>query len=153
MDYNKAAEELFVTMKNQSKSRTTELFQEFSHGEKMVLQCLSKRVGTPTLPSDIAVKTDTSTARIATILNGLESKGLVTREISRQDRRKILVALTGKGKKEIEEIQRRFVGYLSKVLEQMGSEAAQSFIEGFQCFFETAEQVLNEELEKGEQNV
>ncbi len=51
------------------------------------------------MPSDIARYTTTSTARIATILNNLEDKKMITREISREDRRKILVGITDKGKK------------------------------------------------------
>ena len=109
MDYNQAAETFLSCVKSRSKTEVMSRFSKYAHGEKLVLVGLYKNTGSPILPSDIAKETNMSTARVATILNNLEEKGLVTREISRTDRRKILVAITAKGREEAEQSRKEAV--------------------------------------------
>ena len=91
MDYNKAAEVFLTTVIKRGKAEMMHRFNTYSQGEHLVLGYLYKEAGKQIVPSKIAKFTHTSTARIAIILNNLESKNLITREISRTDRRKILV--------------------------------------------------------------
>jgi len=56
-----------------------------------------KDMKTPTV-SDIARAVSLSQATVTTILNRLENKGLVQRQRSREDRRAVIVRLTGAGK-------------------------------------------------------
>ena len=81
---------------------------------------LYKNAGTLIVPSDIARYIGASTARVANILNNLEEKGMISREISREDRRKILVFLTDKGRKETKERRTRTITRISNVFEAMG---------------------------------
>jgi len=92
MDYNKAAEVFLTTVIKRGKAEMMHRFNTYSQGEHLVLGYLYKEAGKQIVPSKIAKFTHTSTARIATILNNLESKNLVTREISRTDRRKIFLS-------------------------------------------------------------
>lgn len=145
MNYNHLAENFLNTAKTAGKEHVLNRFNVYSHGEHQVLFYLYKNSGEAVVPSDIAQYTNTSTARIATILNNLEEKGMITREISRQDRRKILVAITDKGRKNAEIMRCEFVEMIAKVLEEMGEERATNFVENFKLFI-----TLGAELMKGE---
>ena len=67
-----------------------------AQGECFVLRCLA-RSPKPLLPSDLSTMTQSSTARIAVVLNTLEKKGYITRAIDPADRRRVLVSLTSVG--------------------------------------------------------
>ena len=67
-----------------------------AQGECFVLRCLA-RSPKPLLPSDLSAMTQSSTARIAVVLNTLEKKGYITRAIDPADRRRVLVSLTSVG--------------------------------------------------------
>ena len=148
MDYNQAAETFLSCVKSRSKTEVMSRFSKYAHGEQLVLVGLYKNTGSPILPSDIAKETNMSTARVATILNNLEEKGLVTREISRTDRRKILVAITAKGREEAEQSRKEAVSRIVKILERMGEERTKSFVENVQLFFDLAMEIFEEENEK-----
>lgn len=150
MDYNKLAESFLTAVKGHGKQEVMSRFNVYSQGEHQVLFYLYKSSGKATVPSDIAKYTNTSTARIATILNNLEEKGMVTREISRDDRRKILVAITDKGRKKAENSRNQFVGHVARVLEEMGEERAQNFVENFGLFLELGMKIVKEEVEKND---
>ena len=146
MDYNKAAEVFLTTVIKRGKAEMMHRFNTYSQGEHLVLGYLYKEAGKQIVPSKIAKFTHTSTARIATILNNLESKNLVTREISRTDRRKILVAITDKGRHVAEEIRVE-----ARVFEEMGEERTESFIENFKLFLEIGMKLAKEDKEKEEE--
>lgn len=148
MDYNKLAEKFIQQVKDSNKSQVINNFNSFGHGEHQVIFYLYKNSGKAIVPSDISKYTNTSTARIATILNNLEEKGMITREISREDRRKILVSITDKGRRYAEESRAKHVGYLAEVLEEMGEERSQSFIENMTLFLEIGKRKQEEENKK-----
>ncbi len=62
-----------------------------AQGECFVLRCLA-RSEKPLLPSDLSSLAQSSTARIAVVLNTLEKKGYITRAIDPSDRRRVLVS-------------------------------------------------------------
>lgn len=121
---------------------------ENAQGEPLVLVYLYKNVGTLIVPSDIARYIGASTARVANILNNLEEKGMISREISREDRRKILVFLTDKGRKETKERRTRTITRISNVFEAMGEERTQQFIEAWALFIQTSMSILEQEKEE-----
>ncbi|WP_374286852.1 MarR family winged helix-turn-helix transcriptional regulator [Lactococcus sp.] len=159
MDYNHLAEQLINNAKPPKRTQVFNRFSVYSHGEHQVIFYLFKNSGKPIVPSDISKYTDTSTARIATILNNLEDKGMVTREISREDRRKILVSITDKGRKYAETAHNEFMGHIATVLQAMGEERAKSFVESIKIFLdltlslesEKQAQETNSEMEKKEE--
>ena len=158
MDYNHLAEQLIVNAKPPKRTEIFNRFSVYSHGEHQVIFYLFKNSGKPIVPSDISKYTDTSTARIATILNNLEDKGMITREISREDRRKILVSITDKGRKYAENAHNEFMGHTAAVLQAMGEERAKEFVESVKIFLDLAlslerdKQETNSEMEKKEKN-
>ena len=145
MDYNKAAEVFLTTVIKRGKAEMMHRFNTYSQGEHLVLGYLYKEAGKQIVPSKIAKFTHTSTARIATILNNLESKN------SRTDRRKILVAITDKGRHVAEEIRVEACSNLARVFEEMGEERTESFIENFKLFLEIGMKLAKEDKEKEEE--
>lgn len=101
--------------------------QKYAQGELFVLRCLD-RVSEPLLPSDLSEQVQTSSARIATILNTLEKKELIVREIDPSDRRRILVTLTPEGKEYTETIRKKIQGKMVKLLEKLGEDDAREYI-------------------------
>ena len=148
MDYNKVAEYFITTVFKREKAEMMSRFNIHSQGETLVLGYLSKRSGTQILPSEIAKFTRTSTVRITTILNNLESKQLVTREMSKTDRRKILVAITDKGETAAEAVREEACDYLARIFKEMGEERTESFIENFNLFLEIGIRFSQEDKEK-----
>lgn len=148
MDYNKVAEYFITTVFKREKAEMMSRFNIHSQGETLVLGYLSKRSGTQILPSEIAKFTRTSTVRITTILNNLESKQLVTREMSKTDRRKILVAITDKGETAAEAVRAEACDYLARIFKEMGEERTESFIENFNLFLEIGIRFSQEDKEK-----
>ena len=77
-----------------------------AQGECFVLRCLA-RSEKPLLPSDLSNLAQSSTARIAVVLNTLEKKGYITRAIDPSDRRRVLVSLTPAGTEYIQGVRRQ----------------------------------------------
>ncbi|GBG96629.1 MarR family winged helix-turn-helix transcriptional regulator [Lactococcus termiticola] len=154
MDYNQLAETFMHRVKGKGQTEVWSRFHAYTHGERQVLFYLYKSSGKPVMPSDIAKYTDTSTARVATILNNLEEKGLVTREISREDRRKILVGITGKGREIADAQRQKAISHVARILAEMGEEEATKFVQSFQNFLEIGIKIAcAEEQEEEEKNV
>lgn len=142
MNYKDLAEEFAAMMKSHGKKQMMHRFNTMAQGEPQVLFYLLKNEGEQVVPSDIAKFTATSTARIATILNSLEDKALITREISKQDRRKILVAITPKGIELAETKRDEMMGILALSFEAMGEERAGRFIEDLKLFLLSSNEIL-----------
>ena len=85
-----------------------------AQGECFVLRCLA-RSPKPLLPSDLSTMTQSSTARIAVVLNTLEKKGYITRAIDPADRRRVLVSLTSVGAEYVRSIRQQLRQHLACV--------------------------------------
>lgn len=151
MDYNKISEYFITTVFKRGKAEMMSRFNIHSQGETLVLGYLAKSVGMEISPSNIANFTRTSPARIAAILNNLETKQLVTREMSKTDRRKILVAVTDKGQRVAKEHKMEICAYLARVFEEMGEKRTEDFIENFSLFLEISIKFSKEDNEKMEE--
>ena len=79
-------------------------------------------------PSDLCEKMKVSLPRITNILNDMETKGLIKREISPDDRRKIIVTLTDEGRKAIEERRTRNENEVRKLIELVGESDIEAYI-------------------------
>ena len=91
-----------------------------SRGEIFVLKILLLRDGTST-PTEISEAMRSTKGRVSAILNSLEKKGFVGREIDRDNRRNIIVTLTDSGRdyvmKELRECY-RIVAHVSRSWER-----------------------------------
>ena len=104
-------------------------------GEIFVLGYLVMNRETTT-PSELAQATHTSTARVAAILGNLEEKGQITREIDKDDRRKIQVTVTEAGRERAYAVWKKAREFLRDVFVQMGEEDTALFLRLFDRFLE-----------------
>jgi DNA-binding MarR family transcriptional regulator len=130
-------------------SRVLKRMGRFSSGESLLLRLIYLH-GTPIHPSDLRERTLISSARVASILGALERKGLITRAIDTEDRRRILVSMTDAGHRQAEaEIQVMRTEFAA-VFEEMGPQDTEEFIRLFGRLFEIYVRLYDEQLPGGE---
>ena len=127
MDYTKLAAELFGGMVNIRKVKSQKKINESLHGEAFVLHYIATHK-TEVQPGEIGHEMNVSTARIATALNSLESKGLITRQIDTKNRRHILVKITPEGTRLAQEHQEIVLENVAKMLELLGERDALEYV-------------------------
>ncbi|MDR1954767.1 MAG: MarR family transcriptional regulator [Candidatus Methanoplasma sp.] len=127
MDYNELAREFIQNMRTVQTLSWQKRIRDDFRGEFFILQCIRERQG-KTDPSHIRDTIGVSSARVATILNSLESKGLITREIDVDDRRKIIVTLTQKGADQVEVWRKEQTERIKDFLMLLGEEDAKELV-------------------------
>lgn len=99
-----------------------------SRGEIFVLKILLFNNGTST-PTEISEAMKSTKGRISAILNSLEKKGFIGREIDKDNRRNIIVTISGSGRdyvmKELLECYR----IVAHVFEELGEKDSKKFVE------------------------
>jgi DNA-binding MarR family transcriptional regulator len=126
MDYEDLANEFLRNMQSVQKAGSQRFIQEGVQGEAIVLHHIRKHG--EMIPGHISDAMGISSARVATVLNGLEAKGLITREIDSGDRRRIIVRLTSNGSEYAEEQRKRHVGMIRDILMQLGEHDAKEYV-------------------------
>ncbi|HEY0221360.1 MarR family winged helix-turn-helix transcriptional regulator [Lactovum miscens] len=162
MSSRENAEELIHIIKDMSKNKAVNIMNSYSRGEMPVLGYLMHHLEEGVVPSEIGHVCQISTARVANILNALEEKNLVTREIDKNDRRKILVRITETGKAKAMIAKDEIITNLEKVLEEIGENDSRELLRLLRSFIEIAYRInfmkdvksklMNEEGLKGENN-
>lgn len=127
MDYRELAAELIENLFILNKTRPNKLVNESMQGESFVVQYIHRNKNS-VLPGEISSRMGISSARIAAALNSLEKKGLVTRRIDTDDRRRILVDLTEKGRALAEEQRRMVLEDMTRLLSMLGEDDAREYV-------------------------
>ena len=122
MDYKQLAAELLTKMPTTDKL----LPQRAIHSDAMLLMHLECR--DKVLPKEISDALGVSTARVAVVLNELEEKGYITREIDSQDRRQIIVKITAEGEKARAEQKQRILNQVTEFLNELGEHDAKEYV-------------------------
>lgn len=120
-----AALEMILTSDNFS---VFERITRVSRGEVFVLKILLLRDGTST-PTEISEAMRSTKGRVSAILNSLEKKGFVGREIDRDNRRNIIVTLTDSGRDHVMEELGECYRIVAHVFEELGEEDSKKFVE------------------------
>lgn len=110
---------------------TSDFFEQLSktqEGEISVLLFIY-RYGEPTIPSLISECLSISRARVTAIITTLNEKGFVKFERSKVDRRKLMVSITDLGIEKIKERLDTLDTKLLKMLEKLGIEKSQAFVD------------------------
>lgn len=107
--------------------RMTANMRNARRGESGVLHGLACSAS-PLTPSELATLGHLSSARVANVLRSLEEKGLVTREHSQADRRRVTVSLTEAGRAEDKRHKREFEELASGFLAQLGEDDARDML-------------------------
>jgi MarR family 2-MHQ and catechol resistance regulon transcriptional repressor len=71
----------------------------------------------PMIQSALAEKLLTSPSNLTTVIDNLERDGMVDRQRSTEDRRRIEVSLTGEGRRHIEEVFPRHAGRITDLMD------------------------------------
>jgi len=82
-----------------------------------------------TSPKEISEFFNISSARVASILNRLETKELINRYINPADRRQIIINVTKKGRIESEDLYNKHLNITTKIFEQLGEEDTRKGLE------------------------
>ena len=127
LDYTVLAREYMEVLFQMRNRKASKKITDSMHGEHVMLSYLSHHDGIG-IPSEISSELGVSTARIAATLNSLETKGLITRRIDEQDRRRILVELTALGKEKESNHAKRIMGVMVHMLEDLGEHDAVEFL-------------------------
>lgn len=127
MDYLDLARQFLNIMFQLKKHNHRKKITENMRGEALaILYILDQK--NIVLPSEMSSEMNISSARVAAMLNSLEDKGFVTREIDKTDRRKILVNLTEKGRQVAEKHSQQLESHTAKMLELLGENDAKELV-------------------------
>jgi DNA-binding MarR family transcriptional regulator len=135
MDYSTLADMLLKKTMVLLRSHSHKKIGEFAEGEMFILKHLSFKKE-KALPSDLSAAMNTSSSRIAAILNSLERKGLISREIDETDRRRILVGLTPAGQQLLQEKQKMLHDNMECLLRRLGEHDAAEVLRLLDRFIE-----------------
>lgn len=127
MDYSGLANEFMEIMSQMRKHNIHKPISESMQGEMHVLYHIYKHKDYA-MPSEISNEICVSTARVAATLNSLEKKGLITRKIDVNDRRRILVELTPSGMEQIEKHRQMIMEFTIKLLRYLGENDAKEYV-------------------------
>lgn len=81
---------------------------------------------------------------ISQMLNGLENKGYISREMDKQDRRKVSVTLTEIGQDILKRSKKYTDSMLDKTISRFGEDNTRKLIELFSQLIDISEQIRNE---------
>ena len=121
------ADFLFNQLKPTNARSLTEVLNNFSRGEVGVLSYLVFDKCEASA-GELSEKLNVSTARIASILNSLESKNFITRKADDLDKRKTLVVITEKGRKLAVSTKKEIIDLLLKVIDEVGYDEIKEYI-------------------------
>lgn len=127
MDYTELAVEWLEKMHTMRKGGPHRHIDESMQGEVFVMEYVARH-GSDVLPGEISSQMNVSSARTAQTLNSLERKGLITRHIDKNDRRRILVNLTSEGKEFAEKHQQFLIKCTAKLLSLLGEQDAKEYV-------------------------
>lgn len=128
MNDKELATKLLKDLWDNRPNRFNNFLDEFNKGEFGLLNYIyfeTKEVSAGMLSEKLKV----STARIASILNSLEAKKLIKRKIGTDDKRKVVVEITTKGKEIINKYQEEVVNKVSYIISRIGQEKAKQYFD------------------------
>ena len=127
MDYDQLAQELLDLKISSSQMRVHKRVSKVAKGELFVIVYLGRH-GNVAYPKDISRAMDASTARIAAILNHLQTQGFITRTVDSCDNRQIIVTLTQDGVRRYEKCRADMLSFVKSMLLSMGEDDAREYV-------------------------
>jgi DNA-binding MarR family transcriptional regulator len=127
MDYTDLAKQCLQAFFHFYKTRINQMINESMRGEAYALQYIANHDG-DVGPGDISNAMDISTARMATVLNGLENKGWITRHFDSRDKRRTILRLTQAGAEQANHCMHKLTESTAKMLEYLGENDANEYI-------------------------
>lgn len=128
MEISRLTQDLLQVLETIYSRRATPPWSDFSQGELKVLHHLAACGRAAMLPGELSADLSLSSARVAATLRQLEEKGLILREMSHADRRKIHVYLTKEGRHYIEKRYEYVVQSTKNLVDYLGAEDATQLV-------------------------
>ena len=125
MDYTALAHELIWALA--FRKLPTESTRRLSSGEQGILNYLNF-VRDGVMAGELSREIGITTGRTAIALKKLESKGLIRRQISEEDRRCVQVCITPAGKDAAEDLRTKVLDATVYVLTELGEQDAQEYV-------------------------
>lgn len=119
MDYYKTAQQIFEQLKSNASISLNEALNDFNKGEIGVLSYLAFDKDEVTA-GELSEKLNVSTARIASVLNSLETKNFIKREESLTDKRKTLVKITPEGESLAYKTKEQIINKIVIIIQKLG---------------------------------
>ncbi|MBS7578187.1 MULTISPECIES: MarR family transcriptional regulator [unclassified Enterococcus] len=140
-DYTKLAEEyLQIIVPEFRKNAALDRIQDYSRGEKFVLNSLRHSGGTAS-PVTLSLRLNSSAARITAIINRLEAKRFVTRKLDSIDKRKQQIILTEAGSEWIKQENLLVIAHSEQIFKVMGLADTKKFIELTEQYIEISKKI------------
>lgn len=127
MDYRLLAEQLLGLRTRLLQLPLHHGLSELEHGTYLALNYMLQCGGTA-YPKDLARCMAVSSARVAALLNHMQQAGLACRAPDPSDNRQVLVTLTERGRRAIQQKRENAVALLAQVLEELGEADAQALV-------------------------
>lgn len=127
MERDNLAEILFQELRCNASTSLGEILNEFNRGEIGVLGYLAFEKDKATA-GELSENLNVTTARVARILNSLETKGYIKRTEDNQDKRKTLVVITQNGESLAKKAKKEVIDKITKVIEEIGEKEAKEYI-------------------------
>lgn len=105
------------------------LRQAGSQGERHISVLISLAIMGPATISELAQRTEMSTAHASLVVGELARAGLVDRDHDERDRRRIVVSLSSAAKPAVAEMRRRNAAPLLRFLSELDDDEAERFID------------------------
>lgn len=143
MTYAEEAERELMQLMVQNRHGAFSKLEKSSKGARIVIKVLD-RIGEPTNPKYLAETLNLSTARIAAVLGNLEKRGLISRTMDPDDRRRINVSLTESGKKAAKAEMQDMCNRIIRAFELMGEEDTKKYLELTAKFVDYSQKIAME---------
>ena len=134
------AEKFYNLLESFRKTVINNTLNEFSKSEFFMLHLIeicSKELKTVTT-ADLSEKLSISKPAVSQMLNVLEEKGYIERQIYKEDRRLMNISLTEKGNIKLYYIKDKFLSNISNILDDMGREDSERLIDLLGKYFKVA---------------
>ena len=125
MNYNEKAEEIFNTI-TKRKNFIDKMPSNISQGESGVLLYLSNNNNVS--QSELSEKLNVTMPRILAIINTLRAKKLIIKRIDSNDKRRTIISITEKGKKDIIQKKKNAISFIEKIIKELSDEEIEQYI-------------------------
>ena len=125
MDYNVKAKEIFDSITNR-KRFIDKMPSNISQGESGVLLYLSNNNNVS--QSELSEQLNVTMPRILAIINTLRAKKLIIKRIDSNDKRRTIISITEKGKKDIIQKKKNAISFIEKIIKELSDEEIEQYI-------------------------
>ena len=122
MNYNEKAEEIFNSLTNRKKF-ADKMPSNISQGESGVLLYLLNNDSV-----SLSEKLNITMPRVAAIINTLQDKMLVIKKTDPNDKRKTIITITEKGKKDILQKRKNAIIFIESIIKELTDEEIMQYI-------------------------